>query len=127
MKVLFVGERRSETAKRRGWRWEDGHLAAKQLFDAFDAVGFDRTDASFCNFSDRGAKELILRHDSCDGPIVAMGMKAWNKLAEWNLRGSFGYLVHPAARGKVRSKAEYALKVREVLLAIGLKQRWTTL
>lgn len=27
--MLFVGERRSETAVRQGWTWTDGRLAAK--------------------------------------------------------------------------------------------------
>ena len=48
-KVIFVGEEPSQTAIRMGVTWKDGRLAGKQLFDAFEANGFDPGKAFFIN------------------------------------------------------------------------------
>ena len=55
-KILFVGENRSHLAKKMNVTWKDGRLAAKQLFDALDAIGFPRTLASFA-IGSREARE----------------------------------------------------------------------
>ena len=114
MTVLFVGERRSKTAKRRDWRWEDGHLAAKQLFDALEACGFDpKTQAKFVNVHDRGGKKLILKWEGSN-PIIVMGKAAQRQMEKWDTL-YWVPMVHPAARGKVRGKKEYVKEVRRAL------------
>lgn len=116
MTVLFVGERRSQTAKRRDWRWEDGHLAAKQLFDACRTAGFDPSkQAKFVNVHDRGGKRTITNWDGSQ-PIIAMGKAAQAKLGEWGVT-YWVPMVHPAARGAIRGKKEYAKEVRRALRA----------
>ncbi|SRR6266550_4602173 len=110
MKVLFVGEKRSPTAIRRGFRWEHGRLAAKQLFDALDALSFPRESCVFANAYERGHITKIASHR---GPIVAMGLKAQEKLAGLGI--GFVPMIHPAARGKIRGKAAYKAHTRSVL------------
>ena len=46
---IFVGERRSRRARAMGVRWEDGHLAAKTLFDALRASGIDPVAQAYIN------------------------------------------------------------------------------
>lgn len=115
--VLFVGERKSPTARRRRWSWEDGRLAAKQLFDAFDAVGFDSRKAKFLNVKARGAKSVLEYNTHFGCPIIGMGRVAQATLNRWG----FGHIdmVHPAARGKIRAKKRYAAEVRRALRAAG--------
>jgi hypothetical protein len=108
--VLFVGERRSDTAKRMGVRWEDRALASKQLHDAFDAIGFDSLRARFINICTPGAAKVVYAHK---GTIVGMGAVAQLWLAK---RGIVHRpMIHPAARGKIRAKATYAAHVDSVL------------
>lgn len=111
--VLFVGERRSPTAIRMGVTWMDGRLAAKQLFDALDAIKFPRECALFANAYEKRDWRTIVEHR---GPIVAMGQKAQKKLLERGIE--FTPMVHPAARGSIRLKANYAAHVREVILQV---------
>jgi len=107
--ILFVGEKRSKTAIRMNVRWENGRLAAKQLFDAFEMIGF-RGPRIFDNAFERGAITRIRNHK---GPIVAMGAKASKRLT----RAKIPHLkiIHPAARGKIRNKILYAEHVAAVL------------
>lgn len=115
--VLFVGERRSATAKRMGVTWEDGRLAAKQLFDAFEDAGFPVHRAEFCNLFEDGGRIAVISALLCGKPIVAMGRKVHDELSKW---GIMHYeLVHPAARGKIRSKERYARHVQSVLRQVG--------
>lgn len=111
--VLFVGERRSATARRMGVTWKDGRLAAKQLFDAFDAVGFPRWRADFCNLFEDGGRAQVISALLCGKPIVAMGQKVHDELSKWCIL--HWELVHPAARGAIRNKQRYADHLRRVL------------
>lgn len=112
--VLFVGERRSKTAKRMDVRWESGRLAAKQLFDALDIVWPEWPySTEFVNFTDRGGKATIKALYSQGYVIVAMGGKAQAKLASWKVKHTG--MVHPAARGKIRRKSRYRAEVRRTL------------
>lgn len=115
---LFVGECPSETAKRRGWSWADGRLAAKQLFDALVAIGIEPKRQDFVNlFSGpacrvRGAALRKLR--STRRVVVALGSKVQSALRRKGI--AFRPMIHPAARGKIRLKQRYADHVRSVLL-----------
>lgn len=54
MKYLFVGEKRSERAKKLGVWLEDGRLAAKQLFDALIFCNIHPQDQEYCNWFEGG-------------------------------------------------------------------------
>lgn len=107
---LFVGEQRSPRAIALGVKWQDGALAAKQLFDALRACGLDPHQQCFVNLFERGGLSTIKRAQI---PIIAMGRKVQAELK--SRRVSFSSMVHPAARGSIRKKELYSNHVREVL------------
>lgn len=113
--MIFVGERRSPLARRRGWRWEDGRLAAKQLFDALRAIGIDPTRQEFVNAFEPGSAKRLRSYWAMTRKPVVVGM---GQLAqEWLIRRGIPHLpiVHPAARGAIRKKELYIEHVRSVL------------
>jgi hypothetical protein len=112
--MLFVGESRSKRAKSMGVHWKDGRLAAKSLFDALKAIGIDPTQQEYVNLFERklGANVfLVLRHK---GPVVAMGKKVQSVLSAAKIPHIA--IVHPAARGTIRLKANYIAHLKEQLL-----------
>lgn len=112
-KFLFIGEERSRTAKERGWRWEDGRLAAKQLFDCLKAIGINPHTCKYMNwFESEKPKEKIF--GLSEYRPVAMG----NKVHEAMLKAGIPHIhiVHPAARGKIRKKENYTAHLREKLI-----------
>jgi hypothetical protein len=113
--ILFVGERRSAKAKRMGVWWEDGRLAAKQLFDALVACGVDPGACRYTNWFERGGKRAVREHA---GPVVALGKKVQTALAARGL--AHVAMVHPAARGRIRKKERYIEHVRSVLVRLAL-------
>ena len=113
MQYLFVGERKSPTALLRGWSWEDGRLAAKQLFDALDVVGVDPQACLFRNAFDPGSLSYIREKQQDGWLVVAMGAKAQRELERHAI--PFRPMVHPAARGAIRRKDRYTAHVQEVL------------
>lgn len=112
MTILFVGERRSERAKQLNVTWRDGALAGKQLFDALRKVGFEPTEAEYCNLFE-GKLKFVRRHR---GPVVAMGKIVQERLRKEGIQ--FIPMIHPAARGKIRAKRRYAAHVGSVLRKI---------
>lgn len=124
MNFLFVGERPSPTAHARGFSWQDGRLAAKQLFDALRACQIDPASQKFDNvfLSEPQGPEVVCdkairriraaqRGGSC---VVAMGKKAEMVLTTRGI--TCLSIVHPAARGRIRKKELYCAHVREALL-----------
>lgn len=108
-RFLFVGHEPSATARKRGWSWRDGHLAAKQLFDALHAVGIEPREQWFTNIVDDTCVPLC-RHATITGlSVVAMGLVAHRFLAEHRIEHKL--IVHPAARGAIRKKQRYAMHV----------------
>lgn len=112
--ALFVGERRSALARRMGVRWEDGRLAAKQLFDALRVAGVDPTRCAFCNIVEAGALGKLARARREGVPVVAMGRVVQAHLRRHGL--PFHAMIHPAARGSIRRKGAYAAHVLGVLV-----------
>jgi len=110
MKYLFVGEKRSELAKKMKVTWTDGRLAAKQLFDAFVYCGIDPEKQEFCNWFEGGKTKVR----SYNGTIVAMGKKVSDALTKEKINHI--YIVHPAARGKIRKKELYFQHVKQALI-----------
>lgn len=124
MPLFFVGERPSQKALDMGVAWEDGRLAAKQLFDALRAAGIDPAACRFTNAARTGAGPLrvkpwlgrTLRRARRRGDtVVAMG--AWVASLLRRLGVAHLRIVHPAARGRIRKKAAYAAHVKGVLCA----------
>lgn len=126
-RLLFVGECRSLTAKRKGWTWKDGRLAAKPLFEALEAMGVDPKAHDYLNlFRDPAvfttetkpqiAFNVIPRIKAriSDGAIVvALGKRVSGELAKRGL--VHVALVHPAARGAIRKRERYHAHVAEKL------------
>lgn len=123
MKLLFIGECRSLTAKRKNWTWKDGRLAAKPLFEALRAMGVDPAAHEYMNlWTDdpkpkiRPGLKLLMHWSNRDVTIIALGAKVSRELAR---RGVVHVaLVHPAARGKIRKRATYHAHVADKLGAI---------
>ncbi len=118
MRILFVGEERSPTAIERGWTWESGRLAAKQLFDALSACDIDPARCRFANWFERGGPSAVRRHR---GPVVAMGQKVQKAMAAAGIE--YIPIVHPAARGHIRAKARYAAHIAEALAQVSGRER----
>lgn len=126
LKLIFIGERPSATAYRRGWTWHDGRLAAKTLFGALDASGIDRRECGFVNLfgdhpesrldftSEAEARASVLASLQKAGVrIIAMGLRVAGILE--TLKIDHVRIVHPAARGAIRANALYAAHVADVL------------
>lgn len=120
-RLIFIGECRSLTAKRKHWTWKDGRLAAKPLFEALEAMGVDPRAHDYVNlWTDNivplilGSRIKMLMHRASEGVIlVALGRKVSDQLA---MRGMVHVaLVHPAARGKIRKRERYHAHVAEKL------------
>ena len=114
MKILFVGENRSQTAIRMGVTWKDRRLAAKQLFDAFDALGIDHSEFEFTNIKE--PEDFLSQLEMATEekiPIIGMGRIVQRLLK--NLRVYHLPMIHPAARGKIRKKELYTRHVGDVL------------
>ena len=109
MKYLFVGEERSDLAKKMNVTWKDGRLAAKQLFDALDAIGLSRESCEFCNWFEDGQETAR----NWTGIVVAMGRKVQDAMKREGL--GFIPIVHPAARGLIRKKENYIQHIKEQL------------
>ena len=124
-KFVFVGERPSRTAVRRGWTWRDGHLAAKTLHEALNRSGINPTEQEYVNLfgedceRDAGILEvtgriqLIRRLMGCGYTAVGMGRRVCKRLGEDGI--SHLALRHPAARGKLRRRELYIEHVRQTL------------
>lgn len=119
MRYLFVGECRSDKAKRMGVTWRDGRLAAKPLFEALEASGLVPARQSFINLFltdgkrprvDRVALGRVLRSRL---PVVGMGRKVQAVLDGVGVKHL--PIVHPAARGRIRRRDRYVAHVKSVL------------
>ena len=111
--LLFVGERKSETARRKGWSWKDGRLAAKTLFDALRACGIDPTSCIFVNWFNTRQRSIIKQ---CKVPIIAMGYKVQSAMHRAGI--AYTPMIHPAARGLIRKKARYEAHVAYTMMQI---------
>ena len=110
MRYLFVGEKRSEKAKRMRVTWADGRLAAKQLFDGLLAAGIDPAKQHFTNWFEGGKNKVR----TSTLPIVAMGNKVSSALKKEGIKHI--KIVHPASRGAIRRKKNYINHIKEMLL-----------
>ena len=104
---VFVGERRSPKARRMGVTWRDGRLAAKPLFAALQAAGYDPQAQVYLNlFAERGGSLQVVGHAlrrihrvaAAGGQIVGLGRPVCQALTRAGV--AHLQLVHPAARGR---------------------------
>jgi hypothetical protein len=118
-RLLFVGERRSRTAVRRGYAWGDKRLCARTLTAALEACGIAPEAYTCINvFNDAGALDAQAIHTirqwrTQGGTIVGLGRKVQHVLTQAGI--PFRAMVHPAARGRIRQRALYQAHVAEVL------------
>lgn len=97
-------------------RWEDGRLAACTLFKALVANGVQPDRNRFHNlwYDDGELNPNTLRIARGAQPfVIALGKKVSRELTRHGIKHR--YLVHPAARGKVRDTREYRRLVKEAL------------
>lgn len=121
-KFLFVGERRSPLACSMGVTWESGRLAAKQLFDALESCGIPFKDCSFENWFDpyNHKGDFAGWVKALGSPkVVAMGKKVQDALRKKGI--DFIPIIHPAARGTIRKKENYAEHIRQQLIESNTK------
>ena len=111
---VFVGEQRSELAKTLGYTWSDGRLAGRQLFDALLACEIDPDCQHYTNYFENGGPYIVDYWRARGVIVVAMGQKVHAALEERGIKHLT--IVHPAARGSIRLKKNYAAHVEDVLL-----------
>jgi len=112
--IVFVGEKRSKLAVRKGVTWQDGRLAAKQLFDALAHAGIDKDRCTFVNWFERGGPTKV-RKIAVDSGVIVVGMGRKVQAALKHAKIAHLELVHPAARGAIRKKERYLAHVSAVL------------
>jgi hypothetical protein len=113
---LFIGERRSETAMRKGYHWNDEVLCAKKLLQALRSAGIEPQEQEFANLwhddgtLDPNTLEII---SETDAHVVAMGKKVQKELGKHGV--IFTGINHPAARGIMCRKDVYQTHIQEIL------------
>ncbi len=119
---VFVGERRSRRAVEMQVTWESGRLAAKPLFEALRACSICPEQQVFLNNYREGEGPFEVDDDalarlrgfSLSGTtIVALGRRVQRELARAGVEHVA--LIHPAARGAIRSRERYRAHVADVL------------
>lgn len=129
--LLFVGERRSRRAIALGATWERGGQCATTLRAALVACGIEPTNATFRNLFeelgaddrpggdepplavDRAALAAVRAGQAAGVTIVALGRRVEATLRRAGI--PCRYLIHPAARGRVRDRATYRALVAAVI------------
>lgn len=104
-------------------RWEDGRLAAKQLFEALDYCKIPKEACEFINLyetleeqgRDKGDMKIYIKQVQDSRTVVAMGRTVENGLKKLGIE-DYKYIIHPAARGTIRKKENYFNHVRKQLL-----------
>jgi hypothetical protein len=120
-RFAFVGERRSLKALAMGVTWEDGRLGGKTLHDALRAVGLDPHAQRFLNLYlddlpgvvDPAALDQIGALLTDGWVIVGLGRIVQGTLTHLGI--PHRPMVHPAARGAIRTRARYQRHVARVL------------
>ena len=122
--IIFIGECRSPTARKKGWVWKDGRLAAKPLFEALRAMGVDPARQVFVNlWNDPRPRArptlctgIVIGLRASRAPKVALGSRVSRQLTKLKIKHVA--LVHPAARGLIRKRERYHAHVKERLTPI---------
>jgi hypothetical protein len=124
-RLVFVGERRSRKARELNASWTNGGLAAHTLHAALRACGIDPSAVLFLNLFQEGDGALIVEPAMLErvralasdcATVIALGRTVQRTLARSGI--AFLPLVHPAARGRIRTRAIYQAHVAEVLARV---------
>ena len=107
MKLLFIGQERSQLAQDRGVYWEDEAQCANQLFRALRANGIDPNKDK--NIDQKSLNKI----NKWEGEKIGMGNIVGRMLT--HLKIDHTKIVHPSARGKIRAKELYIQHIRERL------------
>jgi hypothetical protein len=122
-RFLFVGEKRSELAKKNGYTWQNvpdmsGHCSRK-LFVALRNIGIEPREHDFVNaWDDNGNTQEIIPSGRI---VIAMGEKVQKELFARGI--SFVPIVHPAARGIWCRQEEYNEMVKKSLESIDTRKQ----
>ena len=106
-KYLFVGEKRSELAKKMNVTWIDRRLAAAHLSKAVENIGINWNECAFINVFEDDINNI----KSFKGVVIGMGRKVEKELKKHQIDHEFIY--HPATRGAVRNIEKYKQHVKE--------------
>jgi hypothetical protein len=106
-KYLFVGERRSELAKKMNVTWVDRRLCAGHLSKAVENIGINWNDCLFLNVFEDDLNDI----KNFKGVIIAMGRTVERELKKHQIQHEFIY--HPATRGAIRNIERYKQHVKE--------------
>ena len=122
---VFVGENKSNLAKKKDWSWEKcqeerkPRLCAIQLFDALKNCGIDPYSVTILNLlddegnlSDSAVEKIKLKAEG-GIKIVAMGVRIDKKLKLLDIEHLS--IPHPASRGVLRRSQVYNAVVKERL------------
>jgi hypothetical protein len=124
-RLVFVGERRSRKARELNASWTNGGLAAHTLHAALRACSIDPDTVLFLNLFQEGdgarvvdatTVELVRTLASESATVIALGRVVQRTLARFAI--SFVPLTHPAARGRIRTRAVYQAHVADVLAQV---------
>jgi hypothetical protein len=106
-KYLFVGEKRSEMAKKMNVTWVDRRLCAGHLSKALDNLGIDWNECAFINVFEDDIQDIKV----FKGVVIAMGRRVERELKKHQIEHEFIY--HPATRGTIRIIENYKQHVKE--------------
>lgn len=124
-RLVFVGERRSRKARELNASWTNGGLAAHTLHAALRACSIDPNTVLFLNLFEEGdgawvvdavTLEQVRTLASERAAVIALGWVVQRTLARYGI--SSVPLTHPAARGRIRTRAVYQAHVAEVLAQV---------
>jgi hypothetical protein len=108
-KYLFVGEKRSELAKKMNVTWVNKRLCAGHLSKAVENLGINWNECAFLNVFEEDINDI----KSFKGIVIAMGRKVERELKKHQIKHEFIY--HPATRGSVRNIERYKNHVKECI------------
>jgi hypothetical protein len=100
MKILFVGEKRSPTARKMGVTWKDGRLSGKHLLTAIERANLEVANCDFKNvfreiLADNIVNKTAVREiRRFNGIVVAMGRKVERVLKNNDIEHSFIFQQH---------------------------------
>jgi hypothetical protein len=125
-RFLFVGEKRSKTAIKRGWTWDHARLAGRTLTEVLEACGLSRLGPPYGHyyevvnaFFDDGEKDIRMLTRIEDYArnhgwiVIALGKKVSALLTHYAI--PHRRITHPAARGAIRKRERYLVHVQQVL------------
>jgi hypothetical protein len=126
MTFVFVGERQSPLAARKGWQWADGRVCAGTLHRALEEAGVAPEEQRWLNLwsapglgtPQEPAQTDAVKEAAREGlVVVALGRRVARTLQQAEV--PHRVMIHPAARGAIRARERYHAHVREVITCEG--------